>query len=336
MTTTSGRDAVTPAKVMRLRYAGTCAGCGAELESGTRAAYYRATKSVRCLACMEPEEPVPSVAPAAAPPLDTAPVPTLDAETGAAGSSARREYERRSAKREARIREAHPRLGGLILALTDEPQSTTAWASGARGEELLGARLADLTQKGVRLLHDRRIPGTRANNDHIAVAPTGVHVIDAKRYEGRRPSLRVEGGLLRPRVEKLLVGSRDCARLVAGVHKQVGLVRSALDAVTLTDAPAHGTLRFIEADWPLIGGSSVIADVAVVWPKKLAERLVAPGRHERGGGRENPPSAGTRVPGRVSRKRGSEGRLATGTGVPWFRSVGGLSATHSSGTARSI
>lgn len=276
MTTTSGGDAVTPAKVMRLRYAGTCAECGAELESGTRAAYYRATKSVRCLACMEPDEPVPSVAPAAAPPLDTAPVPTLDAETGAAGSSARREYERRSAKREARVREAHPRLGGLILALTDEPQSTTAWARGARGEELLGARLADLTQKGVRLIHDRRIPGTRANIDHIAVAPTGVHVIDAKRYKGR-PSLRVEGGLLRPRVEKLLVGSRDCTRLVEGVHKQVGLVRSALDAASLRDLPVHGALCFIEADWPLIGGSFVIADVAVVWPKKLAERLVAPG-----------------------------------------------------------
>lgn len=277
MTTTSGGEAVAPAKVMRLRYAGTCAGCGAELESGTRAACYKATRTVRCLACIEPGGPVPSRAPAAAPALDSTPAPTPGAiESGAAGSSARREYERRSAKREARIREAHPRLGGLILALTDEPQSTTAWARGARGEELLGARLADLTPKGVRLLHDRRIPGTWANIDHIAVGPTGVHVIDAKRYKGR-PSLRVEGGLLRPRVEKLLVGSRDCTRLVDGVHKQVGLVRSALDATTLTDVPVHGALCFIEADWPLIGGSFVIADVAVVWPKKLAERLVVPG-----------------------------------------------------------
>ncbi len=277
MTTTSGGEAVAPAKVMRLRHAGTCAQCGAELESGTLAAYYKGTKTVRCLACMEPGGPAPSVAPETAPTLDSMAAPTLDAiETGAAGSSARREYERRSAKREARIREAHPRLGGLILALADEPQSTTAWASGARGEELLGARLANLTQKGVRLLHDRRIPGTRANIDHIAVGPTGVHVIDAKRYKGR-PSLRVEGGLLRPRVEKLLVGSRDCTRLVEGVHKQVGLVRSALDAATLTDVPVHGTLCFIEADWPLIGGSFVIADVAVVWPKKLAEGLTAPG-----------------------------------------------------------
>ena len=271
MTTTSGGDAVTAAKVMPLRYAGTCEACGSDLAAGTRAGYLKSTRTVRCLPCLEP---APPEVPAASVTEPTAPEPV---ETGAAGSSARREYERRSVKREARIREAHPRLGGLILALTDEPQGTTAWASGARGEEPLGERLADLTEKGVRLLHDRRIPGTRANIDHIAVGPTGVHVIDAKRYKGRRPSLRVERGLLRPRVEKLLVGSRDCTRLVEGVHEQIGLVRSALDAGTLTDVPVHGTLCFIEADWPLIGGSFVIADVAVIWPKKLAERLVAAG-----------------------------------------------------------
>lgn len=55
------------------------------------------------------------------------------------------------------------------------------------------------------------------------------------------------------------------------------LVRSALGAAGLADVPVHGALCFVEADWPLIGGSFVIADVAVLWPKKLAERLVAAG-----------------------------------------------------------
>jgi len=32
------------------------------------------------------------------------------------------------------------------------------------------------------ILHDRRIPGSRANIDHIVVAPSGVWIIDAKRY----------------------------------------------------------------------------------------------------------------------------------------------------------
>ncbi|MCR6688088.1 nuclease-related domain-containing protein [Cellulomonas sp.] len=270
----TGDNGGTAVKVMRLRYAGTCEQCQTRLEAGSRAAYLRASKTVRCLPCVEmgraDEHSAATPAPQA---LPVGPDPSA---AGTAGSSARREYERRSAKREARIRDAHPRLGGLILAMTDEPQSTTAWARGAKGEELLGRRLDDLAAEDVRLLHDRRIPGTRANIDHVAIGPTGVHVIDAKRYRGR-PSLRVEGGLFSPRSEKLLVGSRDCTKLVEGVHKQVARVRAALDSAGLTDAPVHGSLCFVEADWPLLGGSFVVDDVAVLWPKKLAERLRATG-----------------------------------------------------------
>jgi hypothetical protein len=91
------------------------------------------------------------------------------------------------ATREARIRTAHPRIGGLVLALSDDPQSTTAWAVGAQGEELLAKRLDGLADQGVLTLHDPRIPGTRADIDHIAISGSGVYVIDAKRYK-RRPA----------------------------------------------------------------------------------------------------------------------------------------------------
>lgn len=64
-------------------------------------------------------------------------------------------------------------------------------------------------------LHGRRIPGTRANIDHIVVMAAGVFVVDAKRYVDKRPELRVEGGILRPRVERLMVGGRDRTKLVA-------------------------------------------------------------------------------------------------------------------------
>ena len=63
-----------------------------------------------------------------------------------------------------------PKLGGLILALSDDPQSTRAWDTGALGEERLGNRLNELASGAIRVLHDRRIPGSRANIDHIAVA----------------------------------------------------------------------------------------------------------------------------------------------------------------------
>ena len=235
---------------MSLRYAGTCRTCSAELPAGTQASYDSDTKTVSCLACL-----------------------TADTEVfiGVAGASAQREFERRKTSREARIRESHPILGGAILALSDDPQSTRAWATGARGEELLGQRLDTLVSGGVRVLHDRRIPRTKANIDHIAIGPSGVFVIDAKRYAGR-PSLRVEGGVIRPRVEKLMVGSRDCTTLVAGMLKQVGLVVAAVPNV-----PVLGMLCFVEADWPLFGGDFSTGGVRVLWPRKAAEQVAKAG-----------------------------------------------------------
>lgn len=187
-------------KRMRLRYAGICRVCRTPIEARTDAVYERATKSFRCLSC---STPTPELSAA----VDDAPADgeqdLAEAEvppnTGIAGASARREFERRRIGREERIRTRHPKLGGLILALSDDPQSTTAWNSGALGEERLGQGLDSRASDSVRLLHDRRIPGTRANIDHLAVTPSGVLVIDAKRYVGKRPALVVEGGLVRPR-----------------------------------------------------------------------------------------------------------------------------------------
>jgi hypothetical protein len=92
-------------------------------------------------------------------------------------------------------------------------------------------------------------------------------VIDAKRYTGR-PELKIEGGLLRPQVEKLLIGRRDCTRLVDDVLKQVDLVRDVVG-----DLPVTGVLCFVEADWPLIGGAFATRGVQVLWPRRLVKLL---------------------------------------------------------------
>ncbi|KJK12975.1 NERD domain protein [Terrabacter sp. 28] len=251
---------------MRLRYAGVCRVCGADLPAKAQAVYERTSKTVRCVAHDE-GSPTPAPTAAALEPLDVDEV-----ESGTAGASARREFERRKAKREERIRANHPKLGGLILALSDERQSTTAWDVGAAGEERLGKGLDQLASDTVRLLHDRRIPKSRANIDHIAVTASGVYVIDAKKYRGR-PRVKVEGGLLRPREERLLVGSRDCTKLVDGVLKQVDVVRGLLDA----DVPVHGVLCFVEADWPLIGGAFTTRGVQALWPRRLYPQLEVEG-----------------------------------------------------------
>jgi hypothetical protein len=243
---------------MRLRYAGICRECGIALPAKTEAVYERCSKTVRCI--------THGVAP------EDAAVQAQLVDSGTPGGSARREFERRKAAREHRVRTNHPKIGGLILALSEDPQSTRAWDTGAVGEERLGIRLNAMASDALLFLHDRRLPGSRANIDHVAVTASGVYVIDAKKYQGR-PRLRVEGGLLRPRVEKLLVGTRDCTKVVDGVLKQVAVVRT----VVGDQVPVHGVLCFVDADWPLIGGSFTTRGVDVVWPKRLVARLDSTG-----------------------------------------------------------
>jgi hypothetical protein len=244
-------------KRMRLRYAGVCRVCEVELPARTEAIYERSSKTVRCLTHIEAED------------VEIAAVPI---NLGTPGASARREFERRKAGRERRVRARYPKIGALLHAMSDEPQSTTAWNTGALGEERLGQRLNGLATDRLRVLHDRRIPGSRANIDHIAVAPSGVYVIDAKKYAGRR-RLKIAGGFLRARTERLLVGTRDCTKVVDGVLKQVAVVKD----VIADDVPVHGVLCFVDADWPLIGGSFTTREIAVLWPKKLYSHLRAAG-----------------------------------------------------------
>ncbi|QOD92779.1 nuclease-related domain-containing protein [Chryseoglobus sp. 28M-23] len=192
-------------------------------------------------------------------------------ENGTAGGSARREYERRRAKDEAATRASWGKLGTIAVALTPERQSTRAWSSGAICEERVAAVVDAVAGQSIRVLHDRKIPRSKANIDHLVVTPGGVWVIDSKRYQDRRPELRVEGGILRPRVEKLLVRGSDKTALVEGVLKQVAHVQEAVG-----DVPVRGVLCFVDADWPLVGGSFTVRGVDVMWPKKLVKVLSAP------------------------------------------------------------
>lgn len=190
-----------------------------------------------------------------------------DIDLGRPGASARREHARRKANREDRTRSKHPRIGGVLLALRDEPQHERAWAQGAIGEERLAASMAKRLRAEAIVLHDRRIPRSRANIDHIAVAPSGVWVIDAKRYAGK---VAVSTPLFGK--GKLLVGGRDQSKLIDGLEAQLEVVRSILPAGT----PRHGTLCFLDAEMPLLG-TLRLRGHAILRPKGLARRVNADG-----------------------------------------------------------
>ena len=243
---------------MRLRIAGVCTKSGYEIPQGTKANYSSSTKSVHHISC-----------------------PQID--FGAAGGSAFREYERRSAKDSARVEAEKQKVRAVfgegflgkvatLIAVDDSPRvSTQVWAQGAVGEEVVAARLAGLAEAGVVVLNDRRIPGSKANIDHLVVTPWGVWVIDAKRYLNKRPDFYVEGGLFGiGGTKRLTVGGRKQDKLVDGVLWQVERVESELGDI----ATAQAILCFVEADWPLIGGDFGVRGVRVIWPNRLAKELL--------------------------------------------------------------
>ena len=205
---------------------------------------------------------------------------------GVAGASARARAEQlRERRRESEAaRSWVVRVLRLLLGPTAEQQRLSAreqrWADGARGEELLAATLGGRCP-GVLFLHDRRMPGSRANIDHIALAPSGVHVIDAKRYRGR---IRVRRPLFGP--PRLVIAGRDRTRLLTGLEHQVEAVRAAL-AEMGEAVPVHGCLCFVAPEGlfaevglpafrtPRIGGQRLCCS------RRLARLLNQPGPLDR-------------------------------------------------------
>ena len=117
------------------------------------------------------------------------------------------------------------------------------------------------------LLHDRCIPGSRANIDHLAVAPSGVWVIDAKKYNGK---VEVRNPLFGQ--AKLLINGRDKSKLADGLAKQVALV----EEVVRDDAPVRGVFCIVDADLPLLRTLS-FRGYPLLYRKKLAKKLSVEG-----------------------------------------------------------
>jgi hypothetical protein len=167
-------------------------------------------------------------------------------------------------------------LGGVVLAVSREPQHQRAWACGAASEVKLAGTLERWTaDHGVVLLHDRRMPGGRGNIDHIAVGASGVTVIDAKRYRGRIAVVH-RGGLVRPRTEHLLVGGREQTRLVDSVLAQADAVRHVLTGGEHATVPVRAVLCFVDGDWPLVGRLEV-RGAPILPPKHTAKLCRAQG-----------------------------------------------------------
>ena len=249
-------------KQLRLRRADRCQVCALDLAEGSTQWWDPEARTVTCTICHESCEVKPPVEPPAAAATPSGPPPRV---VGDAGASAQRKYDRLSARESARktkavdddaewrsrIKAERPVLGRLAAAITARPvltpesQATRAWATGASGEVRVAEILAACD--GVHALHDRRVPGSKANIDHIAVSPSGVYVIDAKKYTGQIEARNV-GGWLREDF-RLYVNGRDQTKLADAMSSQVDVVRQAMGPAH-SGVPVFPLLCFVAATWP--------------------------------------------------------------------------------------
>lgn len=244
-------------KSLRLRRPDRCAACGRDLAAGEQARWYRARRLVTCPGCdlvtEKPEESPP-------------------------GASAGREYERRHRKREAHARRKLGRFGLVLARVFGEPASTTAWKTGADGEVRVGRRLEELLAgAGVKLLHDRRMPGlTSANIDHIAIGPGGITVIDTKNYRGKVRVKRI-GGLFFGRRGVLMIGGHDRTTLIDGLERQIAAVHSVVASIGHELIDVRGALCFANPDGLPLLRQQRIRDVLIDGTRSAAKLARRPG-----------------------------------------------------------
>jgi hypothetical protein len=238
---------------------GRCSKCGTVLRAGEPAVWIRGANKMRCMEC--PTVPAPEASP-------------LPIDLGIAGGSARDRYDRLMAKREAELNDRWgSRVGGLINRFAAEPQPIAAWGIGARGEELLAEAL--IAVPGLIAMHDRRVPGTRSNIDHIVVAPAGLFVVDAKHYDGMI-ELRNYGWFLRPDW-RLTVGRRDRSKLARAMTWQVEVVTTVLTEAAIDPLPpVTPVLCFVNGRWPIFRPPDEFEGVLLESERSLARRLTQP------------------------------------------------------------
>ena len=134
-------------------------------------------------------------------------------------------------------------------------QSVRAWATGAEGEERTATILTPLDSEGFVALHDRRMPGSRGNIDHVVIGPPGILVVETKSYAG---TLRVRGGELR-------VAGRRRTEIIDQARREADAVAAVLGK------PVTPLICVHRADLPW--GRVELDEVRIVGPKELVKVL---------------------------------------------------------------
>ena len=220
-------------RIIKARFPSNCFLCKITISKGTDIRYYSESKNVTCLECFS------------------------NNSYGEAGKSAKDKALKIESKRKESV-ESIPIIGKFIYPFLDPSKEAQKWSKGADGEEKVGSLLDELAvENNFIAIHDRRIPGSKANIDHMLITPKGIFIIDAKNYKGL-VELRKSGSFFMPGKQSLFVNGKNRDNLVEGVKWQVGAVKASLiDSKVLV----VGVLAFTQNNWPWVGKPKLIDGV---------------------------------------------------------------------------
>lgn len=238
-------------KVMSLRRDGECL-CGAFVPRGSTAGWHRTLRIVVCAACLKLEVPAEVI------------------DVGVPGASLDREYERRRSAREKRVRERHPWIGGLLLRLAGPVRTTEVFAIGARGEREVAERLQRDVGESVLFLFNRKLGTGRVGGDIdiIAIAPSGVWIVDPKKFAGRKVRAN-RGGTM------FIVDGRRRPQLSESMSRQIEVVTAGIRGGPVAMAPVRAAYCFVGADLPWT--SLAVDGVPALTMRGLVKALREPG-----------------------------------------------------------
>lgn len=145
------------------------------------------------------------------------------------------------------------------------------WTLGAMGETVVRGLIKDMYRAGVRGIEDVRYDnGGKANIDHVAVAPSGVWVIEVKYWDGQ---VSCENGKLvrrgKPIGGKILEGCNVAAKRVRKILQDSGL-----------PAPVRPLLVFAREKVTVTEGKNLCNNVLVIGRSWLRKILVEDGPND--------------------------------------------------------
>jgi hypothetical protein len=137
------------------------------------------------------------------------------------------------------------------------------WAKGRQGEERVAELLDSLGAAGVRAVHDRSVPGSDANLDHLVAAPSGIYVIDAKNWSG---TLSTHGS-------RLWQNDRNRDEVIDAAMAQAAVVQRLVDDLAPPrPIPVRPVVCFVGD--ARVGAPTRLANVGLVDLDHLADLIV--------------------------------------------------------------